>query len=166
MIYYPDQIKPFLEKALKENRLFKIYLRKYSSAKVDKYVSQFYDLIAPQIDCTKCANCCKILYPPFQPSDLDIVSKFLNRNLDELKSDFNYDENGMYYAKQKPCALLNDNKCAAYSIRPLSCQDFPHLKQKGFRFKKNVWENYQICPIIFNVVEMLKKKTGFISIAS
>jgi DNA modification methylase len=30
-----------------------------------------------------------------------------------------------------------------------------------FKFKRNVWSNYNICPIVFEVIEALKKELEF-----
>jgi hypothetical protein len=38
---------------------------------------------------------------------------------------------------------------------------YPHLEQDHFKYKKNVWSNYAICPIVFEVIEALKLEFKF-----
>ena len=61
-----------------------------------------------------------------------------------------------------PCHFLADNKCTIYENRFTECRDFPHLHKDGFTARYfNTIMYYHMCPIIFNVVEVLKEELGF-----
>ncbi|MDW8465193.1 MAG: hypothetical protein RML35_03100 [Chloroherpetonaceae bacterium] len=47
-------------------------------------------------------------------------------------------------------------------IEPKSCQTFPNLVGPHFKYRfHSVMEKYPICPIVFNVVEKLKRALHF-----
>ena len=68
------------------------------------------------------------------------------------------EENPSHYIfKELPCPFLRNNKCSNYGYRPKDCKSYPHLHKKDFIFRLwGVVENYEICPIVFNVYEQLK----------
>ena len=58
-----------------------------------------------------------------------------------------------------PCPFLNNNLCACYDFRSEACRSFPHLNKDEIVFRlMGVIGNYEICPIVFNVYEMLKRR--------
>jgi hypothetical protein len=61
-----------------------------------------------------------------------------------------------------PCGFLSENKCTVYEKRFDECREFPHLHKDNFKGRLfGTLIHYAMCPIIFNVVEELKKATGF-----
>ena len=58
-----------------------------------------------------------------------------------------------------PCHFLHENKCTVYEARPTECREFPGLHKPGF-IKRSfaTFMHYGRCPIIFNVIEALKKE--------
>jgi Fe-S-cluster containining protein len=61
-----------------------------------------------------------------------------------------------------PCHFLEGTKCSIYEHRFTECREFPHLHRPGFTKRLfGMLMYYNMCPIIFNVVEALKKETGF-----
>ena len=58
-----------------------------------------------------------------------------------------------------PCHFLADNICTIYPQRFHECREFPHLHKPGFvqRFPGTIM-HYARCPIIFNVIEELKRQ--------
>jgi Fe-S-cluster containining protein len=56
-----------------------------------------------------------------------------------------------------PCSLLKENLCSAYPHRPADCRSFPHIQKKDFVSRLNqAFSNCSVCPIVFNVFELLK----------
>jgi Fe-S-cluster containining protein len=69
------------------------------------------------------------------------------------------EEANKYEFRSIPCPFLKDNKCINYEYRPKDCQSYPHLQKEDFVFRLwGVIDNYSICPIVFNVFEILKKE--------
>ena len=138
---------------------FKSIKKKYKSAVIDKAVHLLYAEIAPKIDCTACANCCKKQSPVFTEEELKPILNYSvigeYKNLNEL---LEHDEiNHHYILRKKPCFLLKNNLCDVYTIRPASCSEYPHLNRPFFIYRnKSNMSNYKICPIVYNVIEALK----------
>jgi len=64
-----------------------------------------------------------------------------------------------YIFNKLPCPFLENNICTQYQYRPKDCMSYPHLHKEDFVFRLiGVIENYSICPIVFNVYELLKEK--------
>ena len=58
-----------------------------------------------------------------------------------------------------PCPFLENNICSQYKYRPKDCRSYPHLHKEDFVFRLiGVIDNYSICPIVFNVYELLKER--------
>ncbi len=160
-------LKIIAETALKkeeENYRFRSFLKGKDDKKIDKKVFQLNETVAAQIDCTQCGNCCRGLMISVEKADAARLSQHLA--IDEEAFEKNYleksGESDEAIFNAIPCHFLKGNKCSVYEARPQACRDFPHLHKPGFIFRLfSVIANYGICPIVFNVVEELKKETGF-----
>jgi len=147
-----------------ENWKFRAYLKylDIETEQLDKIVHEINVEVSSQIDCTKCANCCKVLYPTLDEEDIAKFSSSLNKSIEEFKSTYlvlSKDEKDKYNFNSVPCPFLKDNKCTNYANRPKDCQTYPHLVKDEFVTRlMGVIENYSICPIAFNVYERLKKE--------
>jgi Fe-S-cluster containining protein len=147
----------------KENWKFRSYLKNLDirTNQLDKIVHKINDEVTSQIDCTKCANCCKVNYPVLDEKDIAKFSSSQNGSIREFKSAYlliSKEEKGKYNFNSMPCPFLKDNKCTNYTNRPKDCESYPHLyKDKFITRLMGVIEYYPICPIVFNVYERLKK---------
>ncbi|MBN2092811.1 YkgJ family cysteine cluster protein [candidate division KSB1 bacterium] len=147
-----------------ENWKFREFLKKINPEKVDEIVYNLLQKIAPQIDCTACANCCKQLEVSLTEEDVDKMAKHLNLSLYQLIDQYlNEDfEAPQFIFKNQPCPFLKDNLCLEYSERPETCRSYPHLERKFFSSRlRTIINNCEVCPIVFNVFENLKDETGF-----
>ncbi|MFH1062867.1 MAG: YkgJ family cysteine cluster protein [Candidatus Omnitrophota bacterium] len=143
-----------------ENRKFRVFLQASQyPQKIDKIAHRLYKQIAPEIDCTACGNCCKLMDPVLRKKDIEKLSKvWVGQAEKSIKNYLIKDkkENGFMF-KISPCPLLKKNKCSQYLSRPAGCKAYPNLEKKDFSLRlKKVLENYSICPIVFNVYEGLK----------
>ncbi len=148
------------------NKHFKEFLKAIPTKKVDALVQELNKEVASRIDCTTCANCCKILEPPVEQEEIDrlAISKKLKSKI--FISNYIGKEPGtdIQFLKCQPCIFLHEKRCGIYEVRPASCADYPHLAQPNFKYRwKSVMANYGICPIVFNVVELLKSKLNYMS---
>lgn len=69
---------------------------------------------------------------------------------------------GQLIVNRMPCHFLEGSRCSQYEHRFNECREFPHLTRKNFKDRMfGTLIHYAMCPIIFNVIEELKIRTGF-----
>ncbi|HMJ45756.1 MAG TPA: YkgJ family cysteine cluster protein [Ferruginibacter sp.] len=145
------------------NDHFADFLRRYNSEMLDCMVHQINDEIAPRIDCTACGACCRSLMINVTTEEKIRMAAHLDIPEDTFANDF-LEEGlaGNLIMNTIPCTFLSGNLCTVYEDRFSSCRDFPHLYQEGFQRRLFVtFMHYGRCPIVYNVIETLKMKTGF-----
>ena len=56
-----------------ENLIFRTFLKMLdmTSEDLDAVVHEIYEEVSAQIDCTQCANCCKLIHPALSEKDVD-----------------------------------------------------------------------------------------------
>ena len=149
-----------------ENFEFRFFLKGQDSDKIDKIVHKLYREVLEYIDCTKCANCCIELETCFTKEELDLLTKHLNIDTEEFinkstKPD-QFGDKDKFFLNSKPCKFLTDKKCTIYELRPEECNSYPYLHKDNFNSRLiGVIENYAICPIVYNVYELLKQEMNF-----
>ena len=145
-----------------ENWEFRGFLKGYDIPleDLDSIVHELFDLVSAEIDCTKCANCCKNVSPVLNENDIQKLSvNFGISNRQFQKQFLKKDKDKDYIFNKLPCPFLENNICTQYQYRPKDCMSYPHLHKEDFVFRLiGVIENYSICPIVFNVYELLKEK--------
>lgn len=144
-----------------ENIFFKKHLRNQSSQTIDHYIHNLYKDAQQEIDCTQCGNCCKNLEPGLDEHEVPILADAAKQELMTFKSSYVAFDGVAYFLKTKPCMFLDGCKCSIYSKRPAACAGFPHLDGKDIKYKRSLWENFFICPIVYVVMERLKQLTNF-----
>ena len=139
-------IREIATKNSSENAAFKDYLKEQDAEKIDIIVHHLNDKITPQIDCLKCGNCCANLRPS---ATREALRKFV-KEADICK---------LMYAESMVCKNLKDKKCTIYNDRPEECKSYPYMDSNNFinRIQATLF-NYEICPIVFNIFECLKKE--------
>ena len=147
-----------------DNWNFRAYLKKYESSElIDIVVHRLNDEISPQIDCTKCANCCECISPHLTDFDISRAAssqKILGEEF--AKQYLQPDDEGEQVFRTMPCPFLKDLKCEIYRDRPADCRSYPHLHEPDFlQYSISTIENYAVCPIIFNVYERLKLEFNY-----
>jgi Fe-S-cluster containining protein len=143
-----------------QNSLLRKALMQHSTQDVDAFVTTIATAVTAQIDCTSCANCCKTLHPDLQSHEIDALAQQLTITPQDFKNKYTNNPNATSencHFKNKPCAFLTNDKCTVYSLRPLSCADFPNLHKPNFKYRyKRIMDFYNMCPIIYNTVQQLK----------
>ena len=152
-------IKKLSKEREEENWEFRFYLKSCDGQRIDKLVHRLYKEISEQIDCTECGNCCRVMSPVFNEQDIDRMSEGLGITEEEFKSEYLKLEDNCLVFKHKPCPFLKGNICTMYEFRTEECRSFPHLHKDRFAARTiRIVSNIEICPIIFNVYEALKKE--------
>jgi Fe-S-cluster containining protein len=158
-----DQIQQEAASKTLENDQFQSFLRTLDSEIVDELASQLNEQISPKIECTDCGNCCKSLMVNIDNDEANHLSAHLA--MERAVFDEKYiqkGESGRMILNSIPCPFLANNACTVYSHRFAGCKEFPafHVPQLNKRLF-TTFMHYDRCPIIFNVMEQLKVKTGF-----
>lgn len=147
-----------------ENNRFNIFLKSIANNIIDEKVIQLNSIVSEQIDCMQCANCCKTLHPAVTHAEAKILASEIKTEATVFTNSFLITDEieNINHFKKSPCIFLDDNRCTCYEKRPASCADYPHLNKPNFKYRmRSVMENYAMCPIVFNVVEILKYELNF-----
>jgi len=158
-----DQFKQMLEKAAarknETSRFFK-KLKKIKTAELDRLFRERHEKISEKVDCLQCANCCSGTGPLLKDRDIARLSKSLSMKSRAFTDTYlQRDEEGDMIFRELPCPFLGgDNYCIVYEDRPTACREYPHTdRQKIGKYLGPTLKNYFICPIVYLIVEDLKK---------
>ena len=144
------------------NWAFRCFLKgcDLSTKEIDSVVHALNGEVSTQIDCTKCANCCKVVQPLLKSRDIKRLARYLNLPEEAFRAQYlqKDDKKQGDIFKVRPCPFLHENRCTVYSSRPDDCRSYPHLHKRDFVFRVNqAVSNSSVCPIVFNVYERLKR---------
>jgi hypothetical protein len=161
-----NRIKKLSEEKEDENWKFRSFLKvcNIPSEKMDSIVHRLYHQVASKIDCGSCANCCKELNEVLDQEDLKKLSKCLEISIEQLIDQYLTKDTDLdpkkFTFKKRPCPLLKNNLCSIpINYRPKDCVSYPYLLKKDFTSRlMGVIGNCSVCPIVFNVYELLKGK--------
>ncbi len=140
-----------------DNQLLKARIKKIPVRVLDERVAAIAGRVTQSIDCTTCANCCKKLEPELSITEIHQLRAHRQASLEAFTARFlDYDTRREVHYLKPVCTFLHDNKCTVYTDRPNACREYPRLvPDLKFRWKKTM-EDYMICPIVFNTIELLK----------
>jgi len=151
----------FKRKNAKKRRIYAAFLRNLPQRKVRGLNSLAVKMTAEtfaEIDCRRCANCCKTMTPTYTRADIIRIAAHLNITPDMYKEKYLYqDDVGDWLHKSTPCHFLGkSNLCTIYEIRPLDCSGYPHTHKKNFMMQTDLnVQNLSYCPATFRMVEKI-----------
>jgi Fe-S-cluster containining protein len=159
------EIKRLGEKRREENRRFRGWLKSHN------FVERRFKAIAQEteaaIDCTTCANCCRVATTQVSERDTEKLAGFLGIRLADFLREYTMEspEEGRILKRNADgCVFLKDNLCTVYEARPHTCELFPHLAKGNGSLVSRMWhmpDRAVYCPIVFNSLEQFKTETGF-----
>ena len=164
MITDLTQIKKIAAKKEDENWEYRAYLKSLSmpSEEIDAIVHRILADVTAQIDCTQCGNCCMKIRPTLDEEDIRIFAGGFKNSVYDFREQYLIREDdapSVIIFNDLPCPFLVNLRCANYPYRPKACQSYPHLHKPEFISRSiSVLFNYEICPIVFNVFEQLKRE--------
>ena len=169
MTYDLVQIRTQAEKKEDENYRFRQFLKTkchLDPEEIDSRVFAATRRVWAEIDCTKCANCCREVHPTFSEEEVDRLARRLamtrQQFIDAYLQRSEPGNDNPWTTRTRPCPFLKDNLCSVYEDRPADCSGYPYLYEPEFVFRTlGMIGRASTCPIVYEVMEELKKSTGF-----
>jgi Fe-S-cluster containining protein len=146
------------KKSKERSRIYRQFLKRADKNKILHQLPRYHEEAFENIDCLKCANCCKNYSPRFKTPDIKRISKHLGMRESEFIDKYlRIDEDGDYVVKSSPCPFLGaDNFCSVYEVRPSDCRRFPYTDEDViFKRQELTLKNSSFCPIVYYVLERL-----------
>jgi Fe-S-cluster containining protein len=160
------QIKTLGEKKRDENLRFRRHMKAHDHS--DRILRRIAEEIEGHIDCTECANCCKVATVQVSERDVERLAKYLRISPDRFLAEYTVEseEEGRILRRDEKtgCVFLNGNDCIVYEARPDICQRFPHLVRGQGSIASRMWQFVDracYCPIVYNSLEAFKEELRF-----
>jgi Fe-S-cluster containining protein len=153
------------EKHHKANFRFLRSLKMKSAGPVDRLARELHREAFSIIDCTKCANCCKVFGPLFTDEDVARIALHLGLEKTAFRAEYLKkceDEEG-WELTILPCPFLgSDNRCTVYDVRPTACAEYPYTDKENVAGRTHsLAERTLDCPATFYIVEELQARGRF-----
>ncbi len=160
------QIRLLGEKKRGENERLRRHMKSFDHS--DRILRRVAEEIEDEIDCTACANCCRVATVKLSPRDVERLAKHLRISRERFLAEYamESDEEGAILRRDESsgCVFLSGNECTVYDERPDICQRFPHLVRGQGSIASRMWEMVDracYCPIVYNSLEAFKVELGF-----
>jgi hypothetical protein len=160
------QIKLLGEKKRDENFRFRSFMK--SRGYSDRVLRRIAEGIEEQIDCTQCANCCRVATAKITERDVDRLARHFRVKPERILADYvvESEEEGWILKRHQDgaCVFLDGNLCSVYESRPDVCQRYPHLVRGNGSIASRMWsivERAGVCPIVYNSLEAFKEELKF-----
>jgi Fe-S-cluster containining protein len=159
------QIERLGKQNKKANARFRLYLKNHDYS--DRRLRRLGEEIESQIDCTQCANCCRVAEASVKERDIENLMKFLGVTHAEFLGEYtqrNESDELILKRTDAGCVFLKDNLCTVYEARPRSCATFPNLVRGDGSIDSRMWQlvdRATYCPIVYNWMEVVKKELDF-----
>jgi uncharacterized protein len=160
------QIRLLGEKQRAENERFRKHMKSRDHS--DRILRRIAEGIEEQIDCTTCANCCKVATTKVSERDVEHLSRYLRIKAAQFLKEYTEQsrEEGtiLRRSQETGCVFLDGTTCTVYDARPETCRKFPHVVRGNGSIASRMWQFADracYCPIVYNSLEAFKKELGF-----
>ena len=160
------QIRLLGEQKTPENERFRRFLKSHHHS--DLNLRRIAENIQDQIDCTECANCCKVATTALSERDVARLARYLrippSRFLGEYTVETQEEGRILRRIAGQGCVFLDGNLCSVYDARPDICQRYPHLVRGNGSIASRMWSfvgRASYCPIVYNSLEAFKDELHF-----
>lgn len=128
---------------------------------VDTVTQNLHQEVFAEVDCLKCANCCRTTPPVVTKKDIKRIAKYLGITPKAFMRKYVIDDlTGDLVLSTVPCRFLrDDNTCRIYEVRPVACAGYPFTDRGDVARRTNIHiENTIVCPAAYEIVNRLKEK--------
>jgi hypothetical protein len=135
------------------------------------FVERRFKAIAQQteeeMDCTTCANCCRVATTQVSERDVERLAKHFRIPVAQFLRDYTVEtaeEGRILKRTENGCVFLEGTLCSVYEARPNTCELFPHLVKGNGSLVSRMWhmpDRAVYCPIVYNTLERFKAETSF-----
>jgi Fe-S-cluster containining protein len=160
------QIRQLGEKKRPENERFRRHLKTHYYS--ERGLRRIGEGIEEKIDCTQCANCCRVATVRLSDRDIERLAKHLSVTRKQFLEEYTAtsDDEGRILRRTDAagCIFLEGNTCTVYDARPDTCSRFPHIVRGNGSIASRMWQFIDracYCPIVYNALEAFKEETGF-----
>src|SRR5579872_6564099 len=160
------QIRTLGEKKRGENERFRRRLKSRDHS--DRTLRRIAEEIEEQIDCTQCANCCRVATVQVSERDTERLARYLRIPPAKFLAEYTVEseEEGRVLRRHgaSGCVFLSGNECTVYQTRPDICRRFPHLVRGAGSIASRMWQFIDracYCPIVYNSLEAFKVELKF-----
>lgn len=160
------QIRLLGEKKRDENLRFRRFMKSHDHS--DRILRRIAENIEEQIDCTQCANCCRLATAVVTERDAARLARHLRLSLAQFLADYTVEsqEEGriLRRSEETGCVFLEGTACTIYDARPDACQRFPHVVRGAGSIASRMWQfvdRATYCPIVYNSLEAFKDQLGY-----
>jgi len=159
------QIRSLGEKKRPENERFRRYLKVHVHS--ERRLRRIAEEIEEQIDCTVCANCCRVATVRVSGRDIERLVGHLGMTRAEFLAQYTIEseEEGRILRRgEDGCVFLDGTACTVCDARPDTCSRFPHLVRGNGSIASRMWQFIDracYCPIVYNALEAFKAETKF-----
>jgi Fe-S-cluster containining protein len=154
------------EKKRDENLRFRTFMKSRDHS--DRILRRIAQGIEDEIDCTICANCCRVATARVKQRDVEHLARFLRISEAQFLAEYTTvtEDEGRVLRRTdaQGCVFLAGNECTVYEARPDACQRFPHVVRGNGSIASRMWEFVDracYCPIVYNSLEAFKEKMGY-----
>lgn len=141
-------------KKYEENKRIVEKFKRKKTALLDNIFHELHEKVFEEIDCLKCANCCKTTSPIFYMKDIERAAKALKMKASAFIDKYlKVDEDNDYVLKSAPCFFLDhENYCTIYNDRPTACREYPHTNRKRMvQILDITLKNTLVCPAVAKI---------------
>ena len=160
------QIRLLGGKKRPENERFRRHMKTHDHS--DRILRRIAEGIEEQIDCTACANCCRVATVKVSERDVERLARHLRiapaAFLDQYTMDTDDEGAVLRRTEETGCVFLDGTACTVYDARPDICQRFPHLVRGNGSIASRMWQMVDracYCPIVYNTLQAFKGELGF-----
>jgi hypothetical protein len=142
------------EKRAEVNTKIAERIKRKKPANLDQTFQDLHDQAFENIDCLKCANCCKTTSPIFYMKDIERAAKAVKlKPIEFIDKYLKIDEDKDYILKSAPCPFLDyENYCTIYKDRPTACREYPHTNRKRMiQIMDLTLKNTLVCPAVAQI---------------
>lgn len=163
---HPDKVSEEAKRRENENFKFRTYLKGHADErKLDQQFLRLHKELFAEYDCSQCRNCCKMYKGSIPAEDIERDAEYLGITKEQFIDFFlEKEEWGTnYLTKHCPCDFFQeDSGCKLGDCKPDSCKKYPYTDQPDrLSSLLGVLEAVEICPVVFEIYERLKKEYRF-----